>query len=56
MKKRLSHLTLHRETIRRLDEPTLRELAGGVAAAEPPSSQVCCPAPAINAPLQTGAK
>lgn len=54
-KKKLSHLTLHRETIRRLDEPTLRELAGGVAAPEPPSSQACCPAPA-NDGLNTGTK
>jgi hypothetical protein len=54
-KKKLSHLTLHRETIQRLDEPTLRELAGAVAAAEPPSSQACCPAPA-NDGFKTGTK
>jgi hypothetical protein len=36
-----SRLSLHRETIQRLDTPALGGLLGG--AADPPSSQICCP-------------
>ena len=39
-KKELPRLSLNRETIKRLDEPTLAEK---VVAGDPPSSQVCCP-------------
>jgi hypothetical protein len=41
-KKELSRLTLNRETLKRLDDPTLGEqVVGGDEL--PPSSQVCCP-------------
>jgi len=39
MKKKVSRLTLHRETILRLDEPKLRTLAGGAVAGVVPLSQ-----------------
>ena len=40
-KKELPRLSLNRETIKRLDEPTLGEKV--VAGDAPPSSQLCCP-------------
>lgn len=42
-KKEFPRLTLNRETIQRLDEPTLKALLGGDG---PPSTQVCCPSAA----------
>ncbi len=51
MKKReLPRLTLHRETLRRLDEPALRGLAGGE---DPPSTQ-CTICPVCTDPNTTG--
>jgi hypothetical protein len=48
-KQELPRLTLHRETLRRLDEPALRGLAGG---ADPASTQ-CTVCPDCTAPHTT---
>jgi hypothetical protein len=49
-KKELPPLTLHRETLRRLDEPALHGLAGG---ADPASTQ-CTVCPNCTQPNTTG--
>ena len=50
-----NRLTLHRETIQRLDALALGGLLGGVG--EPPSSQICCPPnPLLTNLEQVGAK
>ncbi len=39
-KKEMPRLQLNRETLRRLESPTLERVNAGD---EPPSSQICCP-------------
>ena len=43
MKKRLSRLILSRETLRRLDEPTLRKLSAHGGSTIDPESPLCGP-------------
>jgi hypothetical protein len=45
MKKKQRRLTLSRETIQRLDEPTLRKLPGGGVAIVPLSQEEGCISP-----------
>jgi hypothetical protein len=45
MRKKARRLTLSRETIQRLDEPTLRRLPGGTLEAVPLSQEEGCMSP-----------
>ena len=42
-KKELPRLTLNRETIRRLNDPTLSQLVNGGGDLPPSSQWICCP-------------